>query len=481
MPMRIYPAVHYVMGGLWVDYDLQSTIPGLFVTGEANFSDHGANRLGASALMQGLADGYFVLPNTIRDYLAEGPFDKVPEDHPAVRRGAAVGQGAGSTHFLNTNGTRSVDSYHRELGNIMWEYCGMERTEDGLKKAIDLIRTLKDDFWRNVKVLGTAESLNQSLEKAGRVADFLELGELMCIDALNRRESCGGHFRAESQTEDGEALRHDDQYAYVAAWEWAGEGEKPGPAQGEPDLRVRRDEAEDATSETEADAQDLAPAERGRRRRACTPTSSTTSPPDMSFLEMLDVLNEQLNAEGEEPVAFDSDCREGICGMCGLMINGEAHGPEVTTTCQLHMRSFKDGDDDHDRAVARRRVPGDQGPLRRPRRLRPDHPARRLHLGQHRCRPRRPRDAGAEGQGRPGLRRRHLHRLRRLRRGLPQRLGVAVRRRQDHPPRRAAPGPGRAGQPRGQHGRPARRTRASAAAPTSASAPPPAPRRSRST
>ncbi len=226
VPMRIYPAVHYVMGGLWVDYDLQSSIPGLFVTGEANFSDHGANRLGASALMQGLADGYFVLPNTIRDYLAEGPFDKVPEDHPAVREAQEAVQKR-VDHFLNNNGTRSVDSYHRELGNIMWEYCGMERTEEGLKKAIDLIRSLRDDFWRNVKVLGAAESLNQSLERAGRVGDFFELGELMCIDALNRRESCGGHFRGESQTEDGEALRHDDAYAYVAAWEWAGRDEKP--------------------------------------------------------------------------------------------------------------------------------------------------------------------------------------------------------------------------------------------------------------
>jgi succinate dehydrogenase / fumarate reductase flavoprotein subunit len=225
-PMRIYPAVHYVMGGLWVDYDLQSSIPGLFVTGEANFSDHGANRLGASALMQGLADGYFVLPHTIRDYLADGPFETIEESHPAVveARKAVEDRVA---HFLDTKGTRSVDSYHRELGNIMWEYCGMERTEDGLRKAIDLIRTLKDDFWRNVKVLGTADSLNQSLEKAGRVADFLELGELMCIDALNRRESCGGHFRAESATEDGEALRHDDQFAYVAAWEFAGDGEPP--------------------------------------------------------------------------------------------------------------------------------------------------------------------------------------------------------------------------------------------------------------
>jgi succinate dehydrogenase / fumarate reductase, flavoprotein subunit len=221
VPMRIYPAVHYVMGGLWIDYDLQSNIPGLFVTGEANYSDHGANRLGASALMQGLADGYFVLPHTIRDYLADGPFEKIADDHPAVVEARTAVQER-IEHFLTVNGTRSVDSYHRELGNIMWEYCGMERSEDGLKKAIDLIRTLRDDFHRNVKVLGSADSLNQSLEKAGRVADFLELGELMCIDALNRRESCGSHFRSESQTEDGEALRHDDLYAYVAAWEFTG-------------------------------------------------------------------------------------------------------------------------------------------------------------------------------------------------------------------------------------------------------------------
>ncbi len=224
--MRIYPAVHYVMGGLWVDYDLQSNIPGLFVTGEANFSDHGANRLGASALMQGLADGYFVLPNTIRDYLADGPFEKVDENHPAVVEAREAVEGRIAS-FLSIKGTRSVDSYHKELGHIMWEYCGMERSEEGLKKAIGQIRDLQTDFWQNVKVLGSAESLNQSLEKAGRVADFMELGELMCIDALNRRESCGGHFRTESQTEDGEALRNDDDYAYVSAWEWGGEAGQP--------------------------------------------------------------------------------------------------------------------------------------------------------------------------------------------------------------------------------------------------------------
>ncbi|QLQ15416.1 MAG: fumarate reductase/succinate dehydrogenase flavoprotein subunit [Micropruina sp.] len=226
VPMRIYPAVHYTMGGLWVDYDLQSNLEGLFVTGEANFSDHGANRLGASALMQGLADGYFVLPNTINDYLAAGPFPKIDESHPAAAE-ALASVNDRVQKLLAIQGSRTVDSFHKELGQIMWEYCGMERNEAGLKKAIGLIRQLREDFWRDVKVTGVNEDLNQTLERAGRVADFLELGELMCIDALHRRESCGGHFRSESQTPDGEALRHDDEFLYVAAWEFGGAGGQP--------------------------------------------------------------------------------------------------------------------------------------------------------------------------------------------------------------------------------------------------------------
>ncbi|MEH0841646.1 fumarate reductase/succinate dehydrogenase flavoprotein subunit [Micromonospora sp. CPCC 205711] len=223
VPMRIYPAVHYTMGGLWVDYDLQSTIPGLFVIGEANFSDHGANRLGASALMQGLADGYFVLPNTIANYLASGPLDKVEASHPeavAARRDVEDR----ISRLLAVDGDRTVDSFHRELGQIMWEHCGMERSEAGLRKAIDEIRALRDEFWKRVKVPGDGEGLNQSLEKAGRVADFFELAELMCIDALHREESCGGHFRAEHQTPDGEAQRDDERFSYVAAWEYTGSG-----------------------------------------------------------------------------------------------------------------------------------------------------------------------------------------------------------------------------------------------------------------
>ncbi|TCO57213.1 fumarate reductase/succinate dehydrogenase flavoprotein subunit [Actinocrispum wychmicini] len=216
VPMRIYPAVHYTMGGLWVDYDLQSTIPGLFVIGEANFSDHGANRLGASALMQGLADGYFVLPATIGDYLADGPFGPVTgaaEVEQEVKDRVA--------RLLAVNGDRSPDDFHRELGQLMWDHCGMERTETGLLKALERIAALREEFWRRVRVLGDSETLNQSLEKAGRVADFLELAALVCVDALHRTESCGGHFRAESQTPEGEARRDDARFSYVAAWEYA--------------------------------------------------------------------------------------------------------------------------------------------------------------------------------------------------------------------------------------------------------------------
>ncbi|MFI6795519.1 fumarate reductase/succinate dehydrogenase flavoprotein subunit [Streptosporangium canum] len=220
-PMRIYPAVHYTMGGLWVDYDLQSTIPGLFVIGEANFSDHGANRLGASALMQGLADGYFVLPTTIGDYLANGPYGEVDEEAVAE---AEIAVREKINKLLSNNGDRTADSYHRELGKLMWEYCGMERTEESLRKALDRIPELREEFWKNVKVSGEADELNQALERAGRVGDFFDLAELMCIDALHRTESCGGHFRAESQDADGEALRDDDNFAYVAAWEYGEQG-----------------------------------------------------------------------------------------------------------------------------------------------------------------------------------------------------------------------------------------------------------------
>jgi succinate dehydrogenase / fumarate reductase flavoprotein subunit len=221
LPMRIFPAVHYTMGGLWVDYNLMSTIPGLHVIGEANFSDHGANRLGASALMQGLADGYFILPATIGDYLASARPEKVDRSHPECRRVEA--EVAGYTHkLLEIRGKRTVDSFHRELGKLMWDYCGMSRNASGLKHALARIPEIRGEFWRNVNVPGSDSELNQALEKAGRVADFLELSELICIDALHREESCGGHFREEFQTEDGEALRNDEQFAYVAAWEYRG-------------------------------------------------------------------------------------------------------------------------------------------------------------------------------------------------------------------------------------------------------------------
>jgi succinate dehydrogenase / fumarate reductase flavoprotein subunit len=226
VPMRIYPAIHYTMGGLWVDYYLMSNLPGLFVAGEANFSDHGANRLGASALMQGLSDGYFIIPYTIGDYLANNKPIPVTESHPAVREAVESVQQI-TNKLLSIQGTRTVDSFHRELGKIVWDYCGMSRNAAGLEHAIGKIRELREEYWTNVRVLGSAEDFNQSLEKAGRVADFFELAELMCIDARERNESCGGHFREEYQTPDGEAQRDDQNYSYVAAWEYCGPGKAP--------------------------------------------------------------------------------------------------------------------------------------------------------------------------------------------------------------------------------------------------------------
>ena len=226
VPMRIFPAVHYTMGGLWVDYNLMSTVPGLFVLGEANFSDHGANRLGASALMQGLADGYFIIPYTLGDYLATAR--PVPVDPGRAEvRGIEAAVRERVARLLAVNGTRTVDDFHRALGKILWERCGMERNAAGLRQALAEIPRLREEFWRDVRVLGTGEELNQSLEKAGRVADFLEFAELMCRDALHREESCGGHFRTEHQTPDGEARRDDANFAYVAGWEYAGPGEEP--------------------------------------------------------------------------------------------------------------------------------------------------------------------------------------------------------------------------------------------------------------
>jgi len=226
VPMRIYPAVHYTMGGLWVDYHLMSNVPGLFVLGEANFSDHGANRLGASALMQGLADGYFVISYTLANYLADllGT-SPVPVDDPVFAE-AQQAVDDRVKRLLSIGGTRSVDHFHRELGKIMWDYCGMARNKAGLEKALSEIPALREEFWKDVRVLGDGP-MNQSLERAGRVADFFELGELMVRDALNREESCGGHFREESQTPEGEALRDDENFSYVAAWEWGGEGGSP--------------------------------------------------------------------------------------------------------------------------------------------------------------------------------------------------------------------------------------------------------------
>jgi succinate dehydrogenase / fumarate reductase flavoprotein subunit len=223
LPMRIYPAVHYTMGGLWVDYELQTTLKGVYALGEANFSDHGANRLGASALMQGLADGYFVIPYTIGNYLADEIYNKpISTDHEAFVK-AEKEVAARIDTLMNVKGKQSVESFHKRLGKIMWEKCGMARNEQGLKEAITEIQALKKEFWSDVKIPGEIDGFNPELDKAGRVADFIELGELMCLDALDRAESCGGHFREEHQTEEGEALRHDDKFMYVSAWQLKGE------------------------------------------------------------------------------------------------------------------------------------------------------------------------------------------------------------------------------------------------------------------
>jgi len=226
VPMRIYPAIHYTMGGLWVDYELMTTIPGLFALGEANFSDHGANRLGASALMQGLSDGYFIAPYTVGNYLASNKLEKVDTSHPAFK--AVEAEVAGTIQkLLSIKGKRTVASFHKELGRIIWDYCGMSRTASGLESAIQKVRALREEFWSNVLVVGAADEINNAIETAGRVADFIELGELMCIDALDRNESCGAHFREEYQTPEGEAQRNDEHYSYTAAWEFNGACKPP--------------------------------------------------------------------------------------------------------------------------------------------------------------------------------------------------------------------------------------------------------------
>jgi len=226
VPMRIYPAIHYTMGGLWVDYNLQSTIPGLFVMGEANFSDHGANRLGASALMQGLADGYFIAPYTVANYLAGATLPKLSTDHDAFKEASSNAQ-TRIDSVLGVKGSRTIRQFHRDLGHILWDYVGMARNEAGLRTAVEKIRTLRDEFWKDVRVPGDKNNMNPMLDYAGRVADYMEFGELLALDALHRNESCGGHFREEYQTPDGEARRDDEQYSYAAAWEFTGVGAQP--------------------------------------------------------------------------------------------------------------------------------------------------------------------------------------------------------------------------------------------------------------
>ena len=463
VPMRIYPAVHYTMGGLWVDYDLMSNVPGLFVLGEANFADQGANRLGASALMQGLADGYFVLPNTINGYLAPllGEASRCPSTTPRSRTPSGPSTSR-CARCSSVNGNRTVDDIHRELGKVLWDNCGMARTEQSLTKALSEIPAIRDEFWKNVRVLGENETRNQSLEKAGRVADFLEFGELMVRDALHRNESCGGHFREEYQTEEGEALRDDEHFSYVAAWEFTGVGAEPHAPQGAARVRVRPplDPFVQVKDEPMTDKNMRITLTAWRQAGPDMPPAQFETydvpgvSPDMSFLEMLDIVNERLTLDGKEPIAFDHDCREGICGSCGMMINGVPHGPERgTATCQLHMRKFRDGD--HVTIEPWRAA---SFPLVRD--LIVDRGAfdRIIESGGYvtradRRRARRQPHPDPEGCRRRGDGRGGVHRLRRLRGRVPQRRRAAVHRGQAAAPQPAAAGSGRALGPHRRDGR----------------------------
>ena len=349
-PMMIYPAIHYTMGGIWVDYELQTSIKGLFAIGECNFSDHGANRLGASALMQGLADGYFVLPYTIQNYLADQiTVPRFSTDLPEFDEAEKAVQ-AKIDHLMGIKGKRSVDSIHKELGHIMWEYVGMGRTEAGLKTALTKLKEIRKTFETELFIPGSKEGMNVELDKAIRLNDFITMGELIAYDALNRNESCGGHFREEYQTEEGEAKRDDANYFYVSCWEYQGSDDKAPVLYKEPLVQELISEVKQLKNLSKMDKnisftlkvwRQNGPKEKGH----FDTFQMKDIPGDTSFLEMLDILNEQLIEEGKEPIVFDHDCREGICGMCSLYINGHPHGPATgATTCQIYMRRFKDGD-----------------------------------------------------------------------------------------------------------------------------------------
>jgi hypothetical protein len=454
--MRIAPAAHYTMGGLWVDYDLMSNLPGLFVIGEANFSDHGANRLGASALMQGLADGYFILPYTLAGYLAGAPLAAVDADGPEAR-GALAQVGARLERLLAIGGRRTAGDFHRALGGLLWNHCGLERSREGLEKAIDEVAALREAFWKDLALPGGATELNQELERAGRVADFLELGELMCRDALAREESCGCHFRMEHQTSDGEALRDDARFAHVAAWMPGEQGRGPERLPERlsnrsisprwPCTSARTSEA--AMNVTLRIWRQRNPREAGGFLRYTLGDVR----PEMTLLEVLDRLNEELAAAGEPPVAFDSDCREGICGACGIVVDGRPHGPPARhdhlpapDACVPRRRHHHAG------ALSHRRLPPRARPRRGPARAGPGHAGGRLYLRARRQRSRGQYDPGGSRvhRARPG--RRRVHRVWRLRGRLSQWLRLAVRGRQAHPPGALAARPAGARAARTIHG-----------------------------
>jgi succinate dehydrogenase / fumarate reductase flavoprotein subunit len=438
VPMRIYPAIHYTMGGLWVDYNLMSTIPGLHVLGEANFSDHGANRLGASALMQGLADGYFVIPYTLAHYLGSTALAAVSTDHEAFREAEAAVQARIDT-LLSVKGSKTPRQLHRELGQLLWDEVGMARSDAGLRRALDRIPRLREEFWQNVSVPGPQNNLNKNLEYAGRVGDYLEFAEVLTLDALNRTESCGGHFREESQTPDGEALRDDEHFAYAAAWEFQGVGKAP-VLHKEPLVFEYVKPSQRSYKEAYADSSEsVASGGPGRPGTAGRLHGRAGQP---GHVVPRDAGRPERRADC--PGRRSRRLRVGLPGghLRNVRLPGGRRppraGPRHHRVPAPHAALPGQRPPDH-RAVARPRLSAHQGPGRRSERVRPDHPGGRLHVGQRRRRAGRQRHPHRQEHRGTGDGCGRLHRLRRVRRRLQERLGGAVHVGEGQPPGAAAP------------------------------------------
>ena len=454
VPMRIYPAVHYAMGGLWVDYQLMTTVPGLFCLGEANFSDHGANRLGASALMQGLADGYFIIPYTLGNYLAGVPAASIADPGGAAFEDAEREVRAKLDRLVEVRGKRSIDSFHKELGHLLWEDCGMTRSKASLEHALAEIPKLRERFWADVTVLGDRDSFNQSLEKAGRVADFLEFGELMCRDALTREESCGGHFRVEHATPDGEAKRDDEHFCHAAVWEYAGEDPDPACRAARVRERQARDQelqVSDAQLESRV-ARVASGLARGHRQVRALPRQRRVDP----RLVPGDARHPERAARRQGRRAGRVRSRLPRGHLRHVLADDQRPAtwraqdhddlPAPHALLQVRRR-------DLDRAVARLGVPGDQGSVRRSDRVRSHHHEWRLRHRQRRFGARCQRHADRQGRRRGRDGRRRVYRLWRMRRRVPERLGHAVHRREAGAPPPSPAGPARAPSPHARDGR----------------------------